>query len=161
MVVSVAVSVNERTLKQINKRLRNLPADFAPVMDRSLLAVEGSLRKEAPRDTGTGQRAFRKIAATGRGFDLTGQVINPLEYMAVLDVGRRPGARPPPPQSLAGWARRHGFTGSLFVLARSIGRKGHLGKGSRKHKGYVKRALKDATRDINRIVAAFARGVRW
>ena len=153
MVATVAI--------RINKRLRKLPAEFAPVMDRALLATEGALRKEGPRDTGTGQRGFRKTRPHGRAFDLEGEVTNNLIHMAVLDVGRRPGSKPPPPAALAGWARRKGFTGPLFVLARAIGRKGHRGKGARKHKGYVGRALKDSKGDIDNIIAAWARGVRW
>lgn len=161
MVVSVALSLDKRTMERITRRLRELPADFEPVMDRSLLAVEASLRKEGPRDTGTGQRGFRRERPTGRAFALEGSVINNQIHMAVLDVGRTPGAKPPPPSALAGWARRHGFTGSLFLLARSIGRKGHRGRGARKHRGYVKRAVDNAKDDVDRIIAQWARGVRW
>ena len=161
MVATVAVSIDTKTMKRIQHRLNKLGDDFRPVMNRALLAVEGSLRTEAPRDTGTGARGFRTIPPTGRGFGLEGEVVNPLIHMAVLDVGRTPGAAPPPPAALAGWARRHGFTGSLFVLARSIGRKGWRSRSGRKHRGFVKRALKDASGKINGIIAAWARGVRW
>ena len=161
MVATVAASIDERLMKRVAKRLQKLPADFAPVIDRSLTAVEGELRKEGPRDTGTGQRGFRKERATGRAFSLEGAVVNNMIHMAVLDVGRRPGAKPPPPAALAGWARRHGFTGSLFVLSRAIGRKGWRSRRGRKHRGYVKRALKASVNDINGIIAAWARGVRW
>ena len=161
MVATVAVSIDTKTMKRIQRRLNKLGADFVPIMNKSLLAVEGSLRTEGPRDTGTGQRGFRVIAPTGRGFALEGAVVNPLIHMAVLDVGRTPGAAPPPPAALSGWARRHGWTGSLFVLARAIGRAGWRGRGARKHKGYVKRALKDARTKINGILNAYARGIRW
>lgn len=161
MVATVALSIDKRMLERINRRLRTLPADFAPVMDRSLLATEGALRKEGPRDTGTGQRDFRHTRPMGRDFALEGTVTNNMIHMAVLDVGRTPGARPPPPQALAGWARRHGWTGSLWLLARAIGRKGWRSRRGRKHRGYVKRALKDASGAIDNIIAAWARGLRW
>ena len=161
MVATVSMSIDTKTMKRIQRRLDRLGDDFKPVMDRALLAIEGSLRKEGPRDTGTGQRGFRKIAPTGRGFGLEGAVVNNQIHMAVLDVGRTPGAKPPPPAALAGWARRHGFTGSLFVLARAIGRKGWKTRRGRKHRGYVKRALKDARGTIDRVISAWARGLRW
>lgn len=163
MVATVAIEIDRRMLEKINRRLRTLPADFAPVMDRSLLAVEKRLRDEAGelRDTGAGARAFRTNRPTGRDFNLEGTVTNNMIHMAVLDVGRTPGAAPPPPAALAGWARRHGFTGSLWLLARAIGRKGWRSRRGRKWRGYVKRALKEASRDIDNIVAAYARGIRW
>jgi len=43
----------------------------------------------------------------------------------VMESGRRPGARMPPSDALAGWASRHGFPATaLYVLARAIGRRG-------------------------------------
>jgi len=166
MVATVALAVDKRMMERINRRLRKLPAEFAPVMDRALDAVDGRLRAETGplRDTGDGSRAFQKSRPHGRAFALEGEVTNRLLYMAVLDVGRTPGAKAPPAKELVPWARRHGWgtdKRSLFVLSRSIGRKGHRGRGARKWKGYVKRALKDAKRDIDNIIAAWARGVRW
>ncbi len=153
MVATVAMQIDKRMLEKINRRLRTLPDDFGPVMDRALLATEGSLKKEGPRDTGTGQRGFRHSRPMGRDFNLEGEVTNNLIHMAVLDVGRKPGARPPPPAALAGWARRHGWTGSLWLLARIIGKKGWKTKRGRKHRGYVKRALKAASKDIDNIIS--------
>ena len=161
MVATVAVEVDKKMMAKITKRLRKLPADFVPVMDRMLIAVEGEVRKESPRDTGTGARGWRTIDTKGRAFDLEGSVVNPLVYMAVQDIGREPGSAPPPPQALAGWARRHGFTGSLFVLARAIGQKGWRGRGARKNRGYVKRSLKNVVPVVNGIINAWARGIRW
>lgn len=166
MVATVALQIDRRMLEKINRRLRKLPADFAPVMDRALDAVEGRLRAETGplRDTGDGSRAFQKSRPQGRAFDLEGTVTNKLIYMAVLDVGRTPGAKGPPPAALAGWARRHGWgtdERSLRTLSYFIGKRGHRGRGAKKWKGYVKRALKDAKGDINNIIAAWARGLRW
>lgn len=48
-------------------------------------------------------------------------------YAIVIHEGRPPGSKMPPPDSLEGWAGRHGIPtdrGTLFVLARSIGLKG-------------------------------------
>lgn len=54
---------------------------------------------------------------------------------ATQEFGRGAGKAMPPPEALRGWAQRHGFDlsgkdggrGVLFVLARSIGRKGYEG----------------------------------
>jgi hypothetical protein len=82
-----------------------------------------SARAGMPKDIGTGRTS---IVSAQRG--LMGVVSSPLAHVSIMDQGRRPGAKPPPTTALAGWASRHGFRGSLFVLARSIGRKGIKGK---------------------------------
>lgn len=70
-------------------------------------------------DTGVGAQSF--VAEISDGL---ATVYSPLEYMSVQEHGRSPGSRQPPVGALGGWAKRHGFVGSLFVLARSIGRRG-------------------------------------
>lgn len=47
----------------------------------------------------------------------------PAHYKFV-DEGRRPGATQPPTGKIAQWMKRKGITGSPFVIARAIGRKG-------------------------------------
>lgn len=89
----------------------------------TLTYAERQARLGAPKDTSA---LARSIVAQQRG--LVGEVTSPLGYASVMELGRRPGAAPPPQAALAGWARRHGFTGSLFVLARSIGRRGIKGR---------------------------------
>ncbi len=62
--------------------------------------------------------------AAGAG-TVVGIVGNPLVYAEVIERGRRPGARMPPPDALRTWvARKMGPEASAFVVARSIGRKG-------------------------------------
>lgn len=91
--------------------------------------TEGKARENAFKtmDTATGARSiFSEPVGT-----LGARVATNLGYMLVEEEGRRPGARPPPPEALAGWARRHGFDtsrGGLFVLARAIGRRGRKGR---------------------------------
>lgn len=87
------------------------------------LYAERQARLAAPKDTSA---LARSIVSQRRG--LMAEVTSSLAYAGVMELGRRPGAAPPPQQALAGWARRHGFTGSLYVLARSIGRKGIVGR---------------------------------
>ena len=64
----------------------------------------------------------------------------------------------PPPSALAGWAKRHGFgtsAGALFVLARSIARRGFKGrffmrKGRRAVERRLPHVLKRAASDIEK-----------
>ncbi len=95
----------------------------AGAVDDTSLTVEREMRQRAPRDTAAGQRSIR-AHTTRQSFSRLGRITSPLLYMAVQNFGRRAGSPPPPPQALAGWARRKGYGGSLFVLARAIGRKG-------------------------------------
>ncbi|HXF71711.1 MAG TPA: hypothetical protein VNO79_03770, partial [Actinomycetota bacterium] len=60
---------------------------------------------------------------TGAG--VVGIVGNPQIYSEVIERGRRPGARMPPPEALRTWVERKlGFDVSPFVIARSIAQKG-------------------------------------
>lgn len=78
-----------------------------------------------------------------------------LVYAPVMEFGRRPG-RMPPPQALAGWARRHGFPDTaLFVLARAIARKGIRGRFyMRRAAQATKNALPGIMRDVAREIEA-------
>lgn len=63
------------------------------------------------------------------------EVQNSAPYARYVEEGRSAGKRPPG-EALRGWAERHGFLtgkvnqdrGKLYVLARSIGRRGIAGK---------------------------------
>lgn len=91
----------------------------ADLLTNASLLAERIARQEAPKDTSALARSI-----TSDVQPMSARVFSTLAYAVPVEFGRRPGARPPPSQALAGWAKRHGFTGSLFVLARSIGRKG-------------------------------------
>lgn len=50
------------------------------------------------------------------------------QYADVMELGRRPGAPPPPTSVIAAWATRHGIAAeAAFVIARAIGRRGLKG----------------------------------
>ena len=61
---------------------------------------------------------------------ITGRVFSSLPYAIVMDEGRTPGARMPPPAAIELWVQRKlGLTGTeaaraAFAIARSIGEKG-------------------------------------
>lgn len=98
-----------------------------PAMDRLLrdaaLYAERAAREGSPKDTGALARSFASEVRPGLA-----RVYSPLVYAPVMELGRRPGARMPPPRALAGWARRHGLAGQEYVLARSIARRGIKGR---------------------------------
>jgi hypothetical protein len=99
-----------------------------------LRRAEGLVQSFAPRDTGTFADSITH-EQSGAWPILEGEVFSTLRNDALVNTiedGRRPGAPPPPITGESGaqleaWAGRHGFEdphGSLFALARSIGRKG-------------------------------------
>ncbi len=100
-----------------------------PILSKSELLTslallgERAARENAPKDTSALARSILSDV-----HPTTARVYSTLGYASVMEYGRTPGARMPPPAALEGWARRHGFTGSLFVLARSIGRRGIKGR---------------------------------
>ena len=113
-------------LKKVTRPELVLGPTSRAIRDLSLLA-ERTSKAAAPVDTGALRRSITAqikplSARIGDTRDLT--------YFEVQERGRRPGQRPPPPAALAGWARRHPYDGvsSLFVLARSIGRRGFKGR---------------------------------
>lgn len=107
---------------------------------------------KAPRDTGALRRSITPQVKplSARVFTRRGAA-----YFPVMEFGRRPGKKMPPPQALKGWARRHGFPttpGALFALARSIGRRGIKGRffmraakqaGNRQMPGWLRTMGKD------------------
>lgn len=120
--VTITVTGVPRIVAKLSPALYR-PALTGMISDLAVIA-QNAARDAAPKDTMAGVRSIMAdVQATqaviGRGMR---------NYMVVMDQGRRAGAAMPPPQALAGWARRHGYTGSLFVLARSIGRRGIKGR---------------------------------
>ena len=73
----------------------------------------------------------------------------PLAYGPTLNRGRAKGAKMPPPDALKAWADANHYEGSLFVLARSIQRRGTKGRFfMRKARAAVRRAM---TGEVSRL----------
>lgn len=121
-------------------------------MQSSVVTVVGAVRPLVPVGvSGQARRSISKtIQSTVRG--LTGTVFSKINsiYPSVLNFGRRPGKRMPPPQALERWVRlKLGVAANkvkqvAFVVARSIGRKGFKGaffmqKGFEKSKAAIHR----------------------
>lgn len=120
--IVVRIENLEHVLSKLNPELY-LPA-IAELLKNAALLGEREAKGLAPKDTSA---LARSIVGQVTG-PLTATVSSPLQYAAVMEEGRSAGARMPPPDALVGWARRHGFSGSTFVLARAIGRRGIKGR---------------------------------
>lgn len=118
--------------------------------DAALLG-ERVAREGAPRDTSALARSI-----THEVEPALARVYSTLGYAAVMELGRRPGARMPPLRALLPWMRRHGIPASAaFVLARAIAARGIRGRFfMRAARQAVERALPGliarATRDVER-----------
>ncbi len=120
------------------------------LLNEASLIAQRVAREGAPRDTATLQRSIVRQVTP-----LMARVYTPLAYAAVMEEGRRPGAKMPPPDALRGWARRHGIPESaLFVLARAIGKRGIKGR-------FFFRAAKEATEaEFPRLIQKMAAAIK-
>lgn len=119
------IEVQVRGLAELARRTpdRLLQPVLRELLTHAALYAERAAREGAPKDTAN---LARSIAHEVR--PELARVYSPLLYARVMELGRRPGARMPPPAALRGWARRHGMAGLEFVLARSIARRGIRGR---------------------------------
>ena len=99
------------------RAVANLLRDAATLAEREA-------RGQAPKDTSALARGI-----TSEAKPTTARVYTTLAYARVMEEGRKPGGRMPPPDALRGWMRRHGMANvAPFVLARAIARRGIKGR---------------------------------
>ena len=120
-------TVEWQGLNELVRSLKDPKLIAGPLADTIERASEIAVREAqqlAPRDTGALARSITAQVQPRRA-----RVYSPLFYGRWAEKGRRPGMNAPPPQRLAGWARRHGFPrAALFLLAQAIGRRGSKGR---------------------------------
>lgn len=122
--MSVRVTVLESP--SLNRAIRRAQDGADGLLGDILASIEGEARKGAkphPVDTGETARSIESFA-NGPGRPLGGVVRSEHPAAAVLEHGRRPGARMPPTQPIADWVRRHGISAPVYVIARAIARRG-------------------------------------
>jgi hypothetical protein len=126
------------------------------VSDEAPVGVSGNL---AQSFAGTPGAAMGGTEITGSSIEtLQGRVFSSLPYAIVMDQGRTPGARMPPPAVLETWVRRVLAVGGTdkevrsvaFLVARSIGKKGI------KATHFVDHGLEKARPTLDGIWKAFA-----
>lgn len=129
-----------------------LASEVRTAMTAGSLLIEGTARSLAPKDTG---RLAGSIThqISGGGANLQSKIGPSVGYGLVVEKGRGAGKPMPPEGAIAGWAARKGIPASaLYVLRRSIGRKGI------KARPYMKPAF---DQHQGRVVALFQKiGVR-
>lgn len=116
--------LNADEFKNLKSKLFKKP--LRKLLSNASLIGERVAKSEAPKDTGSLVRDIRASVSS-----LSAKVTLPrnLTYYHVMEEGRRPGAKMPPPRELHGWMRRHGIpVGAAFVIARSIARRGIKGR---------------------------------
>lgn len=122
-------------------------------MQNAVLVLQGEARQRAPVFMGALRGSIRS-KVTGQGMSLKGVVGSALkeDYPVVMEFGRRPGAKMPPPQALERWVHlqmgvpTEDAPGVAYVVARSIGRKGIKGR------FFMRRAYEE---NKNRVMAFF------
>lgn len=109
-------STTIQTLKNITVKASN---EIKGQILKSGLIIESKAKDKAPVDTGL-LRAEVETRISDGGF--TYEVFPTSKYAAFVEFGTKPHF--PPPQALAGWARRHGLSGREYLIARAIARRG-------------------------------------
>lgn len=132
MPLSLSVIVDHRAIQQLAHRLseQQVRRRARAALTESLEYLRGEIRDGMSEDTGRSKESL-VVDVRGRQLEnLTGSVVSRgerVDAIMAMEYGRRPGATMPPPHVLSGWAGRHGIPtdeGTLYVLARAIGRKG-------------------------------------
>jgi hypothetical protein len=156
----VPVTVEVEGLDELRERLAGTPdqthREMRSAMTRSLVLLEGEMRRLAPRDTGRLQGSITHTI-TGGGANLTGRVGPSVQYGLYVEKGTR--AHFPPIDAISGWARRHGM--HPFALARAISRRGTRAQpfvepSLQRHQGAIVRLFSE----IGAKVAVFIAGGR-
>ena len=100
------------------------PMSFNAAMMTALMWIQGDAVREAPAHQGNLRNSIQIDG--GSSFpNAEGRVFSTLAHAPVMELGRRPGARPPPSAALERWGQLVlGESGLGFILARSIGKKG-------------------------------------
>ena len=111
-------NILKRKLALADRELNSIGEDTIRELAEYTQATAQAL---APKDLGMGANGIYSEVS-----GLHAQVTVDELYMVVMNQGRAPGSAAPPVQALIGWGSRHGFDtpGDVFVLARSIGRRG-------------------------------------
>lgn len=117
--IQLTVTGHEEVQAGVRRGSEVTASEVHDAMEYSMLLLESSMRRDAPRSTG--QLAGSVTSSiTGTGANLTGRVGPQAGYAMFVEKGTRP--HWPPLNALAPWARRHGVP--LFLAARAIARRG-------------------------------------
>lgn len=148
--MKLEVSVTTKGIKPLVAKLHTIEEMkplHALLEDAAKIGVD-TARQNAPRNTGALAGGF---VADIMPFSAKVHTIS-AKYPVVMEGGRRPGSKMPPPSMLEQWARRHGIE-NTFVLARSIARRGIKGR-------FFRRKARSAVRrEMPRLLDRMARTI--
>jgi HK97 gp10 family phage protein len=121
--MALKIDITVEGLKASTKKFKSLIDENNEIVQtqfgKSAFNIVKNARKRVPVDTG---RLRSSIQAQIRKRGLEVLVFSDLKYSVFVEYGTKPHF--PPPNALAGWARRHGMPGMEFVIARNIARRG-------------------------------------
>ena len=122
--------------------------------DASLKLVQGRARTTAPVFRGQLRNSITTETRTVAG-EITGRVFStiqkPYPYPVVMEYGRKPGAKMPPPSAIERWVHlvikppARQLKGVAYVVARAIGKRGIKGK------FFLTNAVKNSRASIERL----------
>lgn len=104
----LAPNITNRAMARIMREASREAEDYAKSRVRNLASVVSGLHSEA------------------RATSAKLESLHPASLH--IEVGRRPGAPPPPSAALVGWMAKHGITASPWVISRAISRRGIRGR---------------------------------
>lgn len=146
---SISIDGYETTVKGLDRATIAVQDKLRKVVKNTSRDIERKEKELAPHDLGDLRGGIRTEYDT----DGLGSTTGPEDTVVArtMNYGRKPNSRMPPPDALAGWAKRHGMEGQEYVIARSIAKKGIRGR----HfvEGAADACLGDFVRDCQEAVA--------
>jgi len=120
-------------LEELRKALEDYPRQSAMMlrvaMGKGLAVLVSDVKENALYDTGITKGSVGSQIVGGAGSEIIGKVGSNLPQAPnVLEYGRKPSERMPPPSVLEEWAGRHGMEGAGFAIARNIQARGWVTK---------------------------------
>ena len=114
MATSFTFSCKVKGLDQFAHAGPALDRVLRAAMVQSLARLQAEVVTRTPVDLGTARNDIQ-TSIEGFGADLVGRVGGHMEYLPTLEEGRRPGAKPPPFESLIPWVQRHPAAPQSFL----------------------------------------------
>lgn len=149
--MAISLKVDPRTLRRISEKLGGWGHE--PIWDDVLKEAMEDLLNDMERaarikakphlvDTGTTARFIESEISSTK--PLQGRLFTNQKGALAIDQGRKPGGRMPPEKPIADWMRRHKVDAPVFLIRRSIARKGTKGL------HFMEAAAKEAEKSIKK-----------
>jgi len=124
--MKASVQVQVRGFKALVRKLdtaAELKAFRDDILEPAMQTAQSTAQQHAPKDTG---KLSSSLMTEIEPF--SARMYTPIDkYPLVMEGGRKPGSKMPPPAALDQWARRYGIQ-NTFLLARAIAKRGIRGR---------------------------------